>query len=339
MCNLFRVNNVCGSFQVSCPLEQACRRARVVTVVLIDATRHIAHSLPRLALWLIIPTLLSQMTRQEFSIFYCARSLTLKVLQSLGPEPPTQPSQESLKAFYEDVERREMMERKLSKRKSNPSSSNLSRSLKRFPTAPPVQSPIELTRNPSSGARHEKGGGEEKQQTDRSQQFPRLKSSVSVNAGVTNSVVKDTWTAVPLPTFKVKYHLHDPLGPRWYKNHHLIPPSQTRPSMRPPTFFSSSFPPISTSSMPEHSENAAGASGTPSQSPLPTPDSSQTRVADGGKPRSRKTSQTTPDNVDLLDVTDPWGTNWHHQSPYDVFSQAATSSLDPQDVRDRSPLF
>lgn len=90
--------------------------------------------------------------------------------------------------------------------------------------------------------------------------------------------------------------------------------------------------------MPEHSEDAAGTSGTPSHSPLPTPDSSQTRVADSGKPRSRKTSQTTPDNVDLLDVTDPWGTNWHHQSPYDVFGQTVTISLDTQDVRDKLPL-
>ena len=226
------------------------------------------------------------------------------------------------------------MERKLSKRKSNPSSF-WSRPLKRSPTAPPVQSsPIELTRNPSSGARHEKGS-EEKHRTDRSQQHPRLKSSASANADITNSTVKDTWTGVALPTFKVKYHLHNPLGPRWYKNHHLIPPSQIRPSLRPPTFFSPSFPPISTSPMPE---DAAGTSGTPSHSPLPTPDSSQTRVADGGKPRSRKTSQTTPDNVDLLDVTDPWGTNWHHQSPYDVFGQTATTSLDIQDVRDRSFL-
>lgn len=253
--------------------------------------------------------------------------------QSLGP----QPSPESFKAFYEDVERKEMMERKLSKRKSNPGS----KSLKRSPTAPSVQSPpIELTRDLPIGARHEKGGEEEeKQQTENSQQFPRLKSSVSANAGVTNSKVKDTWTAVPLPTFKVKYHLHNPLGPRWYRNHHLIPPSQMRPSLRPPTFFSSSFPPISSSSMPEHSELAAEASGAPSQSPLPTPNSSQTRVVDGSKPRSRKTSQTTPDNVDLLDVTDPYGTNWHHQSPYDVFSQTATSSLDTQDVRDRLFLF
>ena len=271
---------------------------------------------------------------RNFNLSLCALIDFISTSQSPGPQPPP----DSLKAFYEDVERREMMERKLSKRKSNPNS----KSLKRSPTSPSVQSPpIELTRDPYSSARNEKGGEEEKQQTQNSQQFPRLKSSVSANAGVTNSKVKDTWTAVPLPTFKVKYHLHDPLGPRWYRNHHLIPPSQKRPSLRPPTFFSSSFPPISTSSMPEHSELAAETSGAPSQSPLPTPDSSQTRVADGGKPRSRKTSQTAPDNVDLLDVTDPWGTNWHHQSPYDVFSQTATSSLDThtQDVRDRSLLF
>lgn len=227
------------------------------------------------------------------------------------------------------------MDRNLSKQKSNPAaSSSWSRSLKRSPTAPSVQSPtIESSRNLSSGA------SEEKQRTDRSQQYPRVKSSVSANSDIRNSTVKDTWSAAPLPNFKVRYNLHNPLGPRWYKNHHLIPPSQIRPSMRPPTFFSPSFPPISTSSMPEHSEDAAGTSGTPSHSPLPTPDSSQTRVADGGKPRSRKTSQTTPDNVDLLDVTDPWGTNWHHQSPYDVFAQTATTSLDTQDVRNKSPLF
>ena len=226
------------------------------------------------------------------------------------------------------------IERKLSKGKSNPVASIWSRrSLKRSPTAPPAQSPpIEMARTPSSGARHEKGSGgeafKEKPQTGRYER-PRLESSASANAA---------WISVPLPTFRVKYPLHNPLGPRWYKNHHLIPPSQMRPSLRPPTFFSPSFPPISTSSMPERSEDLAGISGT--SSPLPTPNSSQTRVADGGsKPRSRKTSQTTPDNVDLLDVTDPWGTNWHHQSPYDVFAQAGATSLDTQDVCDRLPLF
>jgi hypothetical protein len=62
----------------------------------------------------------------------------------------------------------------------------------------------------------------------------------------------------------------------------------------------------------DHSE--PGPSRMPSHSTLTTPSSSQTRVAEGQKPRSRKTS----DNVDLMDVTDPWGTSWHHTSPYDI---------------------
>ncbi|RXW22597.1 hypothetical protein EST38_g3280 [Candolleomyces aberdarensis] len=130
--------------------------------------------------------------------------------------------------------------------------------------------------------------------------------------------VDDPLAAIPHSESQVKYQIHNPLGPRWYKNHHLIPPSQIKPSMRPPTFFSTSFPPISTSSTPDNIGESANPSMGASYSPLPTPTSSQTRVGEGIKPRSRKTSQTTPDNVDLLDVTDPWGTNWHHESPYDI---------------------
>ncbi|KAJ2966916.1 hypothetical protein NUW54_g13667 [Trametes sanguinea] len=59
---------------------------------------------------------------------------------------------------------------------------------------------------------------------------------------------------------------------------------------------------------------------TPSGSPLPTPTSSQIRIQEPPKPRSRKVSQTAHDNVDMMDGTDPWGTNWHHQSPYDIQS-------------------
>ncbi|KAJ4485916.1 hypothetical protein J3R30DRAFT_3442855 [Lentinula aciculospora] len=95
-----------------------------------------------------------------------------------------------------------------------------------------------------------------------------------------------------------------------------------RPGARPPSIFSPSFPAMGTSSMPERLDDAPrlpGPSRTPSHSPLPTPSSSQTRVADLGiKPRSRKISQSAHDNVDLLDVSDPWGTNWHHESPYDI---------------------
>jgi len=57
---------------------------------------------------------------------------------------------------------------------------------------------------------------------------------------------------------RMGYDLHNPAGPPFYRNLHLLPPS-----------------------------------------------------------RSRNNSQSTPDNVDLLDLTDPWGTSWHHTSPYD----------------------
>lgn len=146
---------------------------------------------------------------------------------------------------------------------------------------------------------------------------------------VSTSNLRDSWASVPRPTLRAHYKLHNPLGPRWYRNHHLIPPSHFKPSMRPPTFFSPSFPPIGTAShdYPDDDEDPSG-----SPSPLPTPESSQTRVQDGSKPRSRKTSQTAPDAIDMLDLSDPWGQNWHHQSPYE-FGQATTfASFDTTDV-------
>jgi len=220
-----------------------------------------------------------------------------------------------------------MLERKLSKRKSNSGTSVWSRkSVKRSTTAPPVQpTPPELPPHasrvdlPEMGA--EVGVAQLEDRLDRDDTGPHLATSRSVIVDARENAAwgeNGAWATVPLPTFRVKYNLHNPLGPRWYRNHHLIPPSHKRPSMRPPTFFSPSFPPMHTSSMPERTDDTQGLSRTPSNSPLPTPTSSQTRVMDGGKPRSRKTSQTTPDTVDLLDLTDPWGTNWHHQSPYDI---------------------
>ncbi|TFK30840.1 hypothetical protein FA15DRAFT_662902 [Coprinopsis marcescibilis] len=135
----------------------------------------------------------------------------------------------------------------------------------------------------------------------------------------------------PLPP-RVTYKIHNPLGPRWYKNHHLIPPQQTKPNVRPPTFFSPSFPPIS--SAPDHIIDSEESIRRASHSPAPTPASSQTRVGEVGiKQRSRKTSQTAPDTVDLLDVTDPWGTNWHHESPYDIGSTGANSDPDKRPRR------
>ncbi|KAH7914780.1 hypothetical protein BJ138DRAFT_1110302 [Hygrophoropsis aurantiaca] len=135
--------------------------------------------------------------------------------------------------------------------------------------------------------------------------------------------------AANISTFRIKYPLHNPVGPRWYKNHHLIPPAQLNPGNRPPSYFSPSFPPMAASHSQERSEDSTrlpGPSRTPSSTPLPTPSSSELRIPElGGKPRSRKTSQ---DNVDMLDVTDPWGTHWHHQSPYDAGTNVSPISAD-----------
>ncbi|KAI0322162.1 hypothetical protein OF83DRAFT_1080462 [Amylostereum chailletii] len=115
---------------------------------------------------------------------------------------------------------------------------------------------------------------------------------------------------------RARFPIHNPIGPRYYRNVHLRTPNSSK---RPPSVFSPAFPPMAA----DHSEevpHVPGPSRTPSGSPLPTPNSSQSRLNDGPpKVRTRKTSTTPHDNVDLLDVSDPWGTNWHHQSPYDGF--------------------
>ncbi|KAJ7926023.1 hypothetical protein B0H13DRAFT_1974297, partial [Mycena leptocephala] len=84
-----------------------------------------------------------------------------------------------------------------------------------------------------------------------------------------------------------RYPMHNPVGPRWYQNHHLVPPSNARSLTRPPS---------ESTRMPNLSRSA-------SNSPLPTPSSSSSQM--DHVPRSRKTSQTAHDNVDLLDVSDP----------------------------------
>ncbi|KAG6333638.1 hypothetical protein ID866_5450 [Astraeus odoratus] len=135
--------------------------------------------------------------------------------------------------------------------------------------------------------------------------------------------------AANVSTFRIRYPLHNPDGPRWYKNHHLIPPSSLNP---PPSFFSPSFPPMVASAhdLSEDSTRLPGPSRSPSGTPLPTPNSSQVRIPEiGGKPRSRKTSQ---DNVDLMDVSDPWGTHWHHESPYDLSTNNSPVSTDTPEV-------
>ncbi|KZT05832.1 uncharacterized protein LAESUDRAFT_714546 [Laetiporus sulphureus 93-53] len=124
----------------------------------------------------------------------------------------------------------------------------------------------------------------------------------------------DAWSCSSVSSFRSRYPMHSPAGPRWYRNHHLYPPKENPQ----PSQFSPSFPPmLSGTERSQESIRLPGANRPPSTSPSPTPNSSQLRIMDpNGKVRTRKLSQT--DNVDMLDVTDPWGQNWHHESPYDV---------------------
>ena len=135
------------------------------------------------------------------------------------------------------------------------------------------------------------------------------------------------WAAASALQFRARYPIHNQVGPHFYKNVHLLPPT------RPSSVFSPSFPPMSTEPT---SAPVVASSHSPSGSPLPTPSSSQTRIVDpSGKVRTRKLSNTAHDNVDLLDGSDPYGTNWHHESPYDglgLGNDRNAVSPDPVDV-------
>lgn len=158
-------------------------------------------------------------------------------------------------------------------------------------------------------------------------------TSMATPATATSSIVPDSfplndrfddWIPGVGASFRTKYILHNPKGPRWYRNVHLIPPQTIAPAAN-----STLSPPPGVASFdslpaPVHARSH-------SVSPLPTPSSSQLHVADGPPgTRSRKISQTAHDNVDMLDSTDPWGTNWHHHSPYDSIPEPAVKAS--QDV-------
>lgn len=134
-----------------------------------------------------------------------------------------------------------------------------------------------------------------------------------------------------------RYPLHNPFGPRWYKNQHLIPPHR-RTGSRPSSVFSPSFPPISFANgaargdHPSHTVSMPGPSRSPLASPAGTPNSSQVRVNEAGLPggRTRKVSHGEPhDQIDLMDISDPWGKQWHHQSPYDVGMNSSDRQRSP----------
>ncbi|KAJ6503290.1 hypothetical protein C8R47DRAFT_1007333 [Mycena vitilis] len=240
-------------------------------------------------------------------------------------------SADELNAFYKEMEKGDL-QRKLSKRKSGSLWSR--KSLRRTSTSqshhqPPPAPPQLASPSTSSLARppplrtisdHDRG-----ESADAVPPMPPMP--------VSRSIIPDRLQE--LPTWyrdnanpSARYPMHNPVGPRWYKNHHLIPPASARPSGRPPSVFSPSFP-----AMPPGDRSDVSLNHSASNSPLPTPDSSQTRME--GVPRSRKTSQTAHDNVDLLDGSDPWGTAWHHESPYDV--GGLNNNSNPASLDEHSP--
>ncbi|EMD41960.1 hypothetical protein CERSUDRAFT_61918 [Gelatoporia subvermispora B] len=137
--------------------------------------------------------------------------------------------------------------------------------------------------------------------------------------------------------FRTKYPLHNRSGPRYYRNLHLLPPARENDA---PATFSPSFPPMP--SAPEHSQDPirlANRSRTPSGSPLPTPSSSQIRIHDPNtRVRSRKTSQNGPDHVDIVEISDPWGSSFHNQSPYDVGVHPDPGAAAPEPESPTSPV-
>ncbi|KAJ6621111.1 hypothetical protein B0H10DRAFT_2215379 [Mycena sp. CBHHK59/15] len=264
--------------------------------------------------------------------------------ESQGHSAPKAASPDDLKAFYQDMERKEIVERKLSKRKSNSLWSR--KSVKRTSTSQQavhaLQTPAPSTTSPSTSSLHRDrptsvGDGD----AESSDLVPPMPHSRSIIPDLLKEL--PAWYRDELH-FSVRYNMHNPVGPRWYKNHHLIPPSHSRPATHPPSIFSPSFPAMNSSGvLQDRSEDVTrmpGLSRSSSNEPLQSPNSSQTRMDNvANLPRSRKTSQTAHDDVDLLDGSDPWGTAWHHESPYDVgLSSNSPVSIEenPQAVRSRT---
>lgn len=261
---------------------------------------------------------------RQVELVACAPNNIL-FLQSDPDSTATSP--DALEAFYAKMEHQEVLERKMSRSHTTIKRSLWSRkSTKKQLMGAPVNSVPALGKlvSPMHSDQLEK----EKKLEDQKERVGD--KTDQVGSLVSRSIIPEPLGELPAwfskendlaigqtTSYRIKYPIHSPFGPRFYKNQHLIPSSQLRAAARPPSVFSPSFPPMAAAmhDQSEESMSRPGLSRTPSGSPLATPNSSQADVA--AKPRSRKTSQTTPDTVDLLDVTDPWGTHYHHQSPYD----------------------
>ncbi|KAJ7161335.1 hypothetical protein C8R43DRAFT_992478 [Mycena crocata] len=249
--------------------------------------------------------------------------------ESQGNRAP-KASPDELRAFYRDMERTDL-ERKLSKRKSSSLWSR--KSLKRTSTSQPQPQqkqpqpgPVASLKSPSTSSLARGPARSTDDHGERSDYVPPM----PVSRSIIPDVLKELPAWYASQNTPMRYAMHNPVGPRWYKNHHLVPPSNSRPAGRHPSVFSPSFPAMSSSGFQDRSEESTrmpNLSRSSSNSPLPTPNSSQSRMEDV-TPRSRKTSQTAHDNVDLLDVSDPWGTAWHHESPYDVGVSTSPASFE-----------
>lgn len=165
-------------------------------------------------------------------------------------------------------------------------------------------------------------------------------SLLSVN-GTRANIIPDALEALPswynkeidvpssLHLIRARYPIHNPAGPRIYRNVHLRPPEL----LPPMEAFTSTVPSAAASGS---QIGPSSSSRTTSTSPAPTPASSSSKLVDPSmKPRTRKISNNVAhDNVDLLDVTDPLGNAWHHTSPYDALAAPSPAvSPDGVDVR------
>ncbi|KAF7981164.1 hypothetical protein HWV62_34935 [Athelia sp. TMB] len=253
---------------------------------------------------------------------------------------------DALKDFYAKMEQQETLQRKMSRAPTTKKPSIWSRKSSKLKKAAgaPIENTASLGKFISDMASTQQTDGKDGDDDEKI----ILDDKADQIAVLARSIIPDTLRDLPTwyikendanaghtLSYRLRYPIHCPVGPRCYKNHHLIPPSQLRPAHRPPSVFSPQFPPMASSLHDSH-EEVPSLYISPSMSPLATPNSSQPDVAT--KPRGRKTSQTTPDTVDLLDVTDPWGTTYHHQSPYDpgmgsgsTITPPTTSSVDSQE--------
>ncbi|KZV74918.1 hypothetical protein PENSPDRAFT_732063 [Peniophora sp. CONT] len=202
------------------------------------------------------------------------------------------------------------------------------------------------TPRPAIGLRHAKNASAPSLDPSPAPNHPNTStdSLLSVN-GTRANIIPDALESLPswynkeidvpssIHLIRARYPIHNPAGPRIYRNIHLRPPEL----LPPMEAFTSTVPSAAASAS---QAGPSSSSRTTSTSPAPTPASSSSRLVDPSiKPRTRKLSNNVAhDNVDLLDVTDPLGNNWHHTSPYDALAAPSPVSPDPPDRGPRSRL-